>query len=115
MRLEPQVPTVQEAVQHFRDMAAGRLTKRPVRKRKLIGGWGGTGPSIIKTTLVTPTAMAEEQAKAELQRRGQKIPTSAKKKKKRRKPSTEKPAAIKGGAQRKKVQTTSRRRTVKTK
>ena len=123
MRLQPQVPTVEEAVKHFRDMAAGRLSKRPDRKRRLIGGWGGTGPSIIKTTLVTPTAMAEEQAKAELKRKGEKIPTAVKKKnpatavKKRnpstRKPTARKPTAIKGGAVRKKTQSTSRRRTVK--
>ena len=107
MRLQPQVPTVEEAVQHFRDMAAGNLRKRPDRKRRLYGGWGGTGPSIIKTTLVTPTAQAEEQAIAQLKRQGEKIPTAAKKK-----PPTR---AIKGGARKKSTQSVPRQRTVKTK
>lgn len=111
MRPQPQVPTVQEAVQHFRDMAAGLLSKRPTRKRRLTGGWGGTGPSFIKTTLVTPTAMAEEQAKADLKRQGEKIPVQSPKKKNPRK--QKKKATIKGGAETKTPQSAPRRRTVK--
>ena len=112
MRPQPQVPTVQEAVQHFRDMAAGLLSKRPTRKRRLTGGWGGTGPSFIKTTLVTPTAMAEEQAKADIKRQGEKIPVQSSKKKKNPRKQKKK-ATIKGGAETKTPQSAPRRRTVK--
>ncbi len=74
MRLQPQLPSAQDAVRHFQDMAHGRLSKTISRKRKLFGGWGGGGPSLLKTTLVTPTAMALEQAKSQLRQQGQRLP-----------------------------------------
>lgn len=79
MRLHPQVPSPQDAVRHFQDMAHGRLPKRTVKRRKLFGGWGGNGPSMLKTTLVSPTAMAVEQAKSQIKRQGQSIPRPRKK------------------------------------
>ena len=104
MRLEPQIPSAQDAVRHFQNMAHGQLPKTETRKRALYGSWGGGGPTvlristatkqpIVKTTLVTPTAMALEQAKSQLMEAGEKTPI------KKTKPSKKKSVSlgVKGG------------------
>ena len=113
MRLQPQVPSVQDALRHFKDMAYGRLPPRPRRKTTLSGGWGGIGPTRMKTTLVTPTAMAVEQAKAQLKKEGDPVPrrrrrnpskkpgskkTSSGTKKKKSPASKKKPGSKKGSS-----------------
>ena len=122
MRIEPQVPTAQDAVRHFQDMAKGRLPRDTARhRRRLFGGWGGNGATVMKTTLVTPTAMALEQAKSELKEKGERLPrkrstqTSSKKKKASdpKKKSKGKPA-IKGRTQQKRLQSAIGPRRVKT-
>lgn len=127
MRIEPQVPTAEDAVQHFRDMAHGRLpkdTRQTRHKRRLFGGWGGNGATFMKTTLVTPTAMALEQAKSELRQKGERIP----RKKQSTKRTTKKTkgggggetkkakvkSAIKGRKQQKRLQSAVGPRQVKT-
>lgn len=110
MRLQPQVPSAQDAIRHFQDMAHGRLPKRKTRPGKLYGGWGGSGPSLLKTTLITPTAMAVEQAKSQLKRQGETLYTSKPKKERINKKKTDdgnnkkKQSTIKGRAQTKKSQ-----------
>ena len=115
MRLKPQVPTAQDAVRHFQDMAHGRLPKSVSRKRKLFGGWGGSGPSLMKTTLVTSTAQALEQAKSELKQKGERLSRDTKT---RRSQSTagkkKKKTTIKGRVNKKKTHSTARSRRVKT-
>lgn len=123
MRVEPQVPTAHDAVRHFRDMANGRLPKDTGRsKKKLFGGWGGGGATYMKTTLVTPTAMALEQAKSELREKGELPPkrkrsSTTTKKRKASEPKKKKPKAkpaIKGRQQQKRLQSAIGRRQVKT-
>ena len=120
MRLQPEVPTAEDAVRHFQDMAHGRLPRRKNRKRRLFGGWGGDGPTYMKTTLVTPTAMAMEQAKSQLRERGE-LPSIKRRPRKpptkRKKPTGRKTPAkkpIKGRVVKKTAQSPSRRRRVKT-
>ena len=69
MHLQPHILTDKEALEIFRKMAKGKGTPRR----------SGSGKPIIKTTLVTPMAMAVEQAKAELRRKGEQIPGEKKK------------------------------------
>jgi hypothetical protein len=88
MRPEAQIPSAQDALHYFQAMAAGgRLPKTETRKRALYGSWGGGGPSVLKisptmkqpiveTILVTPTAMALEQAKSQLREAGEEIPAT---------------------------------------
>lgn len=104
MRLEPHVPTVQEALQYFQDsMAHGRPPIDP-RERRRATRFEPSGQAadtrqcekkqpILEEILVTPAAMALEQAKAELRAAGEYIPDE-----KRRK-------TRKGGVQRKITQT----------
>jgi len=125
MRPQPQVPTAEEALRHFRDMAEGRLPRASTvaaarRKRKLIGGWGGSGPTRIQTTLVTPAAMGAEQAKAALKEKGE-LPLSSKTRQRPKTKRTKKkagrvtkkkqpaPTAIKGLHVKKRAQSTKRR------
>lgn len=110
MRLQPQVPTVQDAVQHFKAMAEGQLPRRIRRKGKLYGGWGGMGPSTMKTTLVTPTAQAVEQAKSQLKREGVSISTKRQKTQGKKKTSKTKKMGIKAGGIKKKAHSRSRQR-----
>ena len=87
MRPQPQIPSAQDALHYFQAMAAGgRFPKTETRTRALYGSWGGGGgPSVLKisptmkqpiveTILVTPTAMALEQAKSQLRETGEEIP-----------------------------------------
>lgn len=122
MKLVGRVPKVEDAIQHFHDMAYGKLPKRQSgkgRKRKLFGSWYDSGPSMMKTqphtTLVTPVAMDVEQAKAKLRYSTGKItgksqPYTEQSNGK----STEKKVTTKGGSSSKKHQSTSRQRRGKT-
>ena len=105
MRLQPQIQSVQEAMKHFKDMAYGRLPPRPRRKTRLYGGWGGVGPTTMKTTLVTPTAMAVEQAKAQLKKEGDPVPRRRRrtvaKKTSSKKPGKKSPGTKKVGSKKK--------------
>lgn len=123
MRIEPQVPTVQDAVRHFQEMARGRVPTKDSRyKRRLFGGWGGNGATVMKTTLVTPAAMALEQAKSDLREKGERIPrtrstgkkTTSKKPKAGDSTKAKGKSAIKGRKQQKRLQSAIGRRQVKT-
>ena len=115
-RLQPQIPTPQTTLRHFKDMAEGRLPRPTSRKRGLFGGWGGSGPTKMKTELVTPTAQALEQAKSDLRDKGQRLPRrtpirrkkrsasrrqSKKRSRKRQPTKRKKRSTIKGGGVRK--------------
>lgn len=77
MRLLGEIPSVQDAIRHFKDMALGKLPKRQTGRgtKKLFGSWYESAPSVMKkqptTTLVTPIAMDVEQAKSKLRRSGE--------------------------------------------
>ena len=124
MRIEPQIPTVQDAVRHFQDMARGRVPNKDTRpRRRLFGGWGGNGPTVMTTTLVTPAAMALEQAKADLIQKGERLPRAkraatkrtTKKPKSGDRPKAKGKSAIKGSMQKKRLQSAIGPRRVKTK
>ena len=92
-RPQPKIPTAQDAMRHFKDMAYGRLSKRSSCKRRLFGGWGGNEPTMMKTELVTPTAQALKQAKADLQAKGELPLKPQRKRKLQRKPIRKKQPA----------------------
>ncbi len=78
MRLLGRVPTAEEAVQYFADMAHGRLKKRQRgrgTRRRLTGSWYNGGHGVMKRQppikLVTPVAMDIEQAESKLRKIGQ--------------------------------------------
>jgi hypothetical protein len=73
MLLEGRVPTAQEAIAYFRDMAAGRLHKsgRGKRHKPFTGSWYTTSSgSHPPAELVTPVAMDLAQARAKLRKIG---------------------------------------------
>jgi hypothetical protein len=106
MKLEGHVPTAEEAMKYFDDMAHGRLTKRmggKGKKKSLAGSWYtnrqyAKPASLPSVKLVTPVAMDLEQAKAKLQRMGQ-LPNKKVRKTKKK--------SIKGAGLKKKAQTMS--------
>jgi hypothetical protein len=96
MKLEGRVPTAQEAIAYFRDMAAGRLPKsgRGRRNKPFTGSWYTSGSrSHPPAKLVTPVAMDIAQAKSRLRLMGQK--TTAPKPKSKPRGSVRKPT-VKG-------------------
>ena len=76
MKLEGRVPSVAEATQYFKDMAAGKFPRKQSgegRSRRLFGSWYNSAQGRVqpRTTLVTPVAMDVEQAKSKLRQSGQ--------------------------------------------
>jgi hypothetical protein len=101
MLLQGRVPTASEAIQYFRDMAAGRLPKRGKgRRRKAFTGSWYTSRShpYPPAKLVTPVAMDIAQAKAKLRRIGQKVTLPKIKQKKKPQVKGQK-GKMKGGGQ----------------
>ena len=66
MRLYPRIPDPESVKKHFQMMADGKLTPHYGHGRRLGGSRDSYASRQPKVQLVTPTAMAEEQARARL-------------------------------------------------
>ncbi len=66
MRLYPRIPDPESVKKHFQMMADGKLTPHYGHGRRLGGARDNYASRQPMVQLVTPTAMAEEQARARL-------------------------------------------------